>query len=62
MSKATFPVHVDPPGSDASERTFQLVTKDDDGKLWRGSYAFDGVRVRLTGKEEYHPGASANAQ
>jgi uncharacterized protein YgiM (DUF1202 family) len=50
-----FPVHVDPPGANAIERTFQLVTKGNDGKLWRGNYAFDGVRVHLTGREEYHP-------
>jgi len=53
-----FPVHVDPPGSNAFERTFQLITKDEDGKLWRRTYLFDGVRVRLTGREEYHPGVS----
>jgi hypothetical protein len=58
--KGYFPVHVDPPGSNASERSFQLITKDDDGKLWRRSYAFDGVRVRLTGKEGNDPGASAS--
>jgi uncharacterized protein YgiM (DUF1202 family) len=55
-----FPVHVDPPASNTSERSFELITKDDNGTLWRQSYAFDGVRVRLTGKEEYHSGASAS--
>jgi hypothetical protein len=55
-----FPIHVDPPGSNTSERSFQLVTKDEDGELWRRSYAFDGVRVRLIGKYEYRPSASAN--
>jgi hypothetical protein len=55
-----FPVHVDTPGSNTPERTFQLITKDEDGKFWRRSYFFDGVRVRLTGKDEYYPGASAN--
>jgi uncharacterized protein YgiM (DUF1202 family) len=52
-----FPVHVDSPGSDAFGRTFQLITKDDNGKLWRNSYFFDGVRVRLSGKEEYQASA-----
>jgi SH3 domain-containing protein len=56
-----FPVHVDPPGSNAFDRTFQLITKDDDGRLWRGNYTFDGVRVHLAGREEYHPGVLANA-
>jgi Bacterial SH3 domain len=52
-----FPVHVDPPDSNTSERNFQLITKDGDGKLWRRRYVFDGVRVRLTRKDEYHSGA-----
>jgi hypothetical protein len=55
-----FPVHVELPGSNTPERSFQLITKDDAGKLWRRSYVFDGVRVRLTGKDEYDQGASAN--
>ena len=53
-----FPVHVDPPDSNALGRTFEIVTKEDDGKLWRHTYLFDGVRVHLSGKEEFHPGAS----
>jgi hypothetical protein len=56
-----FPVHVDAPGSNAFERTFQLVTKDDDGKLWSGNYTFDGVRVHVAGKEEYRSGVLPNA-
>jgi hypothetical protein len=55
-----FPVRVDTPDSNALERTFSLITKEDDGNLWRRSYLFDGVRVHLTGKEEYHPGVSPN--
>jgi hypothetical protein len=51
-------VRVDSADSDALGRTFRLITKEDDGKLWRNSYSFDGVRVRLSGKEEYHAGAS----
>lgn len=51
-----FPVHVDPADSTALGRTFQLVTKDDDGKFRRRSYLFDGTRVHLTGTESYHPG------
>ncbi|MBV9303504.1 MAG: SH3 domain-containing protein [Acidobacteriaceae bacterium] len=55
-----FPVRVDPADPNTFGRTFQLVMKDDDGKLRRRSYLFDGVRVHLTGKEEYHPGASGH--
>jgi hypothetical protein len=51
-----FPVHVDPSDSSSFGRTFQLIMKNDDGKLWRRSYLFDGVRVHLTAKELYHPG------
>ncbi len=53
-----FPVHVDPPDQAASGRTFQLITRDDDGKFRRRSYRFDGTRVHLTGTEEYDPGKS----
>jgi len=54
-----FPVHVDAMDANAL-RTFELITKDEDGKLRQRSYAFDGTRVHLTGAEEYHPGAAAN--
>ncbi len=54
-----FPVHVDAPESNTLERTFELVMKDDDGKLRRRTYSFDGVRVHLAGTENYQPGASS---
>jgi len=47
-----FPVHVDPAEA-GKTRTFQLVTKDRDGKLRKRSYTFDGTLVRLTGTEDY---------
>jgi uncharacterized protein YgiM (DUF1202 family) len=47
-----FPVHVD--GTD-----FSLITKDEDGKLRRRSYSFDGTRVHSTNTEEYRPEAGA---
>jgi Bacterial SH3 domain len=50
-----FPVHVDP--ATIGDASFQLVTKDDDGKFRRRSYSFDGSRVHLTGTEDYTPGA-----
>jgi hypothetical protein len=43
-----FPVHVE--GTE-----FLLITKDEDGKLRRRSYSFDGVRVHLTATEDYRP-------
>jgi hypothetical protein len=52
-----FPVHVDPAESGTFGRTFELITKDDDGKFRRRTYVFDGTRVHLTGTEDYHPGA-----
>ena len=54
-----FPVHVEPADSSASGRTFQLITKDDDGKFRRRTYFFDGTRVHLTGTEQYRPAESA---
>ena len=51
-----FPVHVNP-----SDATFQLITKDEDGKFRRRSYSFDGTRVHLTGTEDYTPGAESKS-
>ncbi len=53
-----FPVHVDPPDSNAFGRTFEIVTRDDDGKFRRRTYFFDETRVHLKGTEDYQPGAS----
>lgn len=50
-----FPVHVDPADSGALGRTFELITKDDDGAYRKRTYLFDGVRVHLTGTENYNP-------
>ncbi len=54
-----FPVHVDPADPNAFDRTFELITKDDDDKLRRRRYSFDGTRVHLIGTEDYRPGESA---
>jgi hypothetical protein len=48
-----FPVHVDPPLPNVYGRTFALITKDEDGKLRRRTYLFDGTRVHLSGTEDY---------
>jgi len=50
-----FPVHVNPPEPNVYGRTFELITKDEDGKLRRRTYLFDGVRVHLNATEDYHP-------
>ena len=47
-----FPVHVDP-AETARGRTFELITKDKDGKLRKRQYSFDGTLVRLVGTEDY---------
>ena len=52
-----FPVHVDPAENTSPQRTFEIVTKDDDNELWRRTYGFDGTLVRLTGKEPYDASA-----
>ncbi|MGH9619338.1 MAG: SH3 domain-containing protein [Bryobacteraceae bacterium] len=46
-----FPIHVDPAESGKQGRTFELILKDDEGKLCRRTYWFDGVRVHLVGTE-----------
>lgn len=51
-----FPVHVDAPDANAFGRTFELITKDDDGKFRRRTFMFDGSRVHLTDTENYQPG------
>lgn len=52
-----FPVSVDS-ASGSAVRTFQLVTKEDDGKLWLHTYSFDGVLVHATGRIVYQPEAA----
>lgn len=52
-----FPVHVDSPDANTFGRTFELITKDDDGVFRKRAYLFDGVRVHLTGTENYNPAA-----
>ncbi len=56
-----FPVHVDPAGANTFDRTFEIITKDDDGKMRRRKYSFDGVRVHLIATEDYHPGQGAES-
>jgi SH3-like domain-containing protein len=48
-----FPVYVDPAEVGRGGRTFELITKDHDGKLRKRRYSFDGTHVRLTGTEYY---------
>jgi hypothetical protein len=59
-----FPVHVDPPDGNSPSRSFSLITRDDDGKLRRRTYLFDGVRVHLTATENYQarPGTQTEAR
>lgn len=57
-----FPVHVEPADPALIGRTFQLITKDDDGKFHKRSYHFDGSRVHLTGTEDYRPGEAAQSE
>jgi hypothetical protein len=57
-----FPVTVDPPDAGSPLRTFHIITKDDDGKMRRRSYSFDGHRVHLTGTEDYAASKSGNSE
>jgi hypothetical protein len=54
-----FPVHVDPVENQSPQRTFELITRDDDGKLRRRTYLFDGVRVHLQGQEDIKSAAAS---
>ncbi len=57
-----FPVHVEPPDAGSPLRTFQIIDRDDDGKMRRRTYTFDGHLVHLANTEDYNPNnESANA-
>jgi SH3-like domain-containing protein len=53
-----FPVHVDAPDANPGGRSFEILTKDDDGQFRRRTYLFDGVRVHLIGTEASRPGGA----
>ncbi|HLH03886.1 MAG TPA: SH3 domain-containing protein [Bryobacteraceae bacterium] len=48
-----FPVHVDPADPTRFGRTFEIITKDDDGRMRRRTYLFDGTLVHLIATEDY---------
>ncbi len=54
-----FPVQVEPAEPGADTRTFELITRGDDGKLYRRAFLFNGVRVHLSGKQPYTPAPSS---
>lgn len=57
-----FPIHVEPSDPGSPLRTFQLIAKDDDGRMRRRTYAFDGHLVHLANTEEYNASSdSANS-
>lgn len=51
-----YPVSIDPADTNAFGSTFHLITKDEDSKMRRRTYFFDGTRVHLTRTEEYRGG------
>jgi hypothetical protein len=55
-----FPVHVEPAEPSVPGRLFKMITRDDDGKLRRRSYRFDGLLVHLIATEDYQSGVSAD--
>jgi hypothetical protein len=57
-----FPVHVEPPDPGSLFRTFQLITQDDDGKMRRRSYTFDGHLVHLANTEAYNPATDSTSR
>lgn len=57
-----FPVHVNAPDPGSVERTFELITKDDDGAFRKRAYLFDGVRVHLTATENYNLAAKQESK
>jgi SH3-like domain-containing protein len=57
-----FPVHVDPAEAGSPARAFALITRDDDNRLRRRTYLFDGVRVHLTATEDWPPRRAAQSK
>jgi hypothetical protein len=53
-----FPIKVETPDPGSLLRSFQIVTKDDDGRKRVRTYSFDGHLVHLANTEDYNPGAS----
>jgi len=41
--------------------SFSLIVEEKDGQRYRRTYAFQGFRVRLTGKQPWNPPAEAAA-
>lgn len=56
-----FPVTLEPPDPATPGRKFDLKMKDDDGKLRRHTYWFDGVRVHLIATGDTTPTPSQSA-
>ena len=52
-----FPVRVDSADEQTSGRTFHIITRDADSRLWCRTYSFDGTLVHLSNKEPYQPAA-----
>lgn len=57
-----FPLHVETADPGSPARTFQIITKDDDGKMRRRTYTFDGHLVHLANTQDYSPSANSAAQ
>jgi hypothetical protein len=53
-----FPIRVAEAEPGSVDRTFSVIDRDDDGKYWLRHYAFNGIRVRFSGKEPFQPGAA----
>lgn len=53
-----FPIRVDVPEPGSVDRKFTVIDRDGDGKYWLRHYAFNGDRVRLSGKEPFQPGTA----
>ena len=57
-----FPVSVDPGEAGSLARTFHLILKESDGKLWVHTYTFDGVLVRSASMVPYGTAGSGASQ
>lgn len=50
-----FPVLVQSADAGSAARSFQLLVREDDGRLWLRTYSFDGVLIHAVGRTLYQP-------
>lgn len=53
-----FPVTLERPDKNSPAATFSLILRDENKAYWKNRYVFDGMLVRLSGREAFQPSTS----